>query len=141
MADSCAPLQPPFAAAPACKLEQEENLNHYRLTHSTVCTTYIMIGRKQESFKIKKPFLGVNTSSWLLLLFCFWMLGGGRTLPHLSLSLSLSLCFPCLFPWLESCRGILIYILDWVGHHDDTILSSFLYIISLLKLINRNRKF
>jgi len=28
MADSCAPLQPPFAAAPACTFEEEKTLSH-----------------------------------------------------------------------------------------------------------------
>lgn len=74
----------------------------------------------QEDTSLKKPFLDVNTGSLLLLLLllCFWVLGG-RTLPHGSLSLSfspLSLCFDllCFFPWLESSRGVVLYMLHWV---------------------------
>jgi hypothetical protein len=113
MAGSCAP-PPSAAAAPACSLEEEEeNLTHHAWFESL---DYIYIYICQEDTSLKKPFLDVNTGS-LLLLLCFWVLGG-RTLPHgsLSLFLPLSLCFDllCFFPWLESSRGVVLYMLHWV---------------------------
>jgi hypothetical protein len=92
-------LLPQLLLPAAWKKKKKTLPTMHGLSRST--TIYIC----QEDSSLKKPFLDVNTGSrlLLLLLLCFWVLGG-RTLPHSSLSLSLSLshllvvlCFALLF--------------------------------------------
>ena len=129
MADSCAPLQPPFAAAPACKSEEEENLNHYGLTHSTF--RQYVYSRKT---RVSRNLFWLSTTPAAGC--CFCSPSGCCEDEHCPISLSLSLCFACLFPWLKSCRGVVVYMLGWL---DTTMTPSYHLLLYYLFPTNRIR--
>lgn len=104
-------LLPQLLLPAAWKKKKKTLPTMHGLSRSTTIYTYIC----QEDTSLKKPFLDVNTGSrlLLLLLLCFWVLGG-RTLPHGSLCLSFSpsrcalLCFAFFLGW--RALGVWFYI-------------------------------
>jgi len=106
MADSCAPMQPPFAAAPACKSEEEENLNHHGLTHSTF--RQYVYSRKT---RVSRNLFWLSTTPAAGC--CFCSASGCWELEDEHCPIYLCRRALLLFPWPKSCRGVVVYMLGW----------------------------